>query len=123
MIEEITQLRQKTLDLLKENHQVRQKMQAQQAEAEAIFLSFADDFLSVYDKSQGENKAYILSLLKKNEIALIPMSTASGNNDYTQIVERKTGTPKSAGTILEFIKEGFVWNQKVIRKAEVIVAA
>lgn len=123
MIEEITQLRQKTIDLLKENHQIRQKMQAQQQQSEMLFLSFANDCLSLYDKSESEHKAYILSLLKKNEVTLIPMSTASSDNEYTHIVERRTGTPKSAGTILEFVKEGFVWNQKVIRKAEVIVAA
>ncbi len=123
MIEEITQLRQKTIDLLKENHLLRQKMQMEKAEAEKDFMSFAEDFLSAYDKSEGENKAILLSLLEKNDISLIPMSTASSDNDYTHIVERRQGSSKSAGTILEFIKEGFVWNQKVIRKAEVIIAA
>ncbi len=121
MIDEIQQLRQKTLDILKENHQLRQEIQADKVDAENTILTLVRDSLELYDRSEGELKTLFLGFLKKNNVTKIPMSTASADNDFVKIVGSEAVSGKRNGIILSFLKEGFVWQQQVVRRAEVIV--
>jgi molecular chaperone GrpE (heat shock protein) len=121
MIDEIQQLRQKTLDILKENHQLRQEIKTNKIDAENTILTLIRDSLELYDRSEGDLKKSFVGFLRKNKVTKIPMSTASTDNDFVKIVGTEAVSGKRNGIILSFVKEGFVWEQQVVRPAEVIV--
>jgi molecular chaperone GrpE (heat shock protein) len=121
MIEEIVQLKQKITEILQENYRLRQTLEAEKTTSETSFFAIINDFLGIYDNASLPERERIIDILSKYQVIKIPMAMVSEENEYVEIVSAIKDSNKRNGVIVEFLKDGFVWNNKVLRKAKVLV--
>jgi molecular chaperone GrpE (heat shock protein) len=121
MVEEIVQLKQKIIEILQENYRLRQTLEAEKATSETTFFGIVNDFLTVYDNAPATEKEKIIGMLAKYQVVKIPMAMVSEENEYVKISAVLKDSSKRNGVIVESLKDGFAWNNKVLRKAEVVV--
>jgi molecular chaperone GrpE (heat shock protein) len=121
MVEEIVQLKQKIIEILQENYRLRQTLEVEKMTSETTFFDIVNDLLKVYDNAPATEKEQIIGMLAKYQVVKIPMAMVSEENEYVKISAVLKDSSKRNGVIVESLKDGFAWNNKVLRKAEVVV--
>jgi molecular chaperone GrpE (heat shock protein) len=121
MVEEIVQMKQKIIEILQENYRLRQTLEAEKITSETTFFDIVNDLLKVYDNAPTTEKEQIIGMLAKYQVVKIPMAMVSEENEYVKISAVLKDSSKRNGVIVESLKDGFAWNNKVLRKAEVVV--
>jgi molecular chaperone GrpE (heat shock protein) len=121
MVEEIVQLKQKIIEILQENYRLRQTLEVEKMTSETTFFDIINDLLKVYDNAPATEKEQIIGMLAKYQVIKIPLAMVSEENEYVKISAVLKDSSKRNGVIVESLKDGFAWNNKVLRKAEVVV--
>ncbi len=83
-------------------------------------------FRGIYEGAVGseiENlKEEIESMLYRNDVELIPLSVSNEyNKDLQKVLKKEVVFDESSANTIEIMRQGFTYNEKIIRKQEVLL--